>query len=203
MTYEDLLIGQPVRLRLSAFPEWGDVPERRAFGGRTATVLAWALEPLAAEVLRSDGVAVWIGLEHLEPVRDGTFVVHAEIDQYDVYCGRWSPHHGPGSVYGNPFRIQTGRTREEAVALFCDDPADGLVAHPAIVAGLPGIRGKRLACWCKTARQPLQLCHCDVLRRLLWVHAAEDFAGEAPSVMASLRAYAHLIRIGQWPEEWR
>ena len=68
------------------------------------------------------------------------------------------------SRYGNPFRVGevvlwTGktiiRTRAEAVAEFRAE---------VISSGFkfPELRGKNLACWCKSSEP----CHCDILLRL-------------------------------------
>ncbi|WP_261719063.1 DUF4326 domain-containing protein [Streptomyces sp. FZ201] len=48
-------------------------------------------------------------------------------------------------------------TREEAVSAYCRR----LLAHPELLALVPGLRGKTLACWCAP-----NLCHAHVLRVL-------------------------------------
>lgn len=87
----------------------------------------------------------------------------------------------PG-LYGNPFDWQHFG-REGAVDLFRAWLADGLTAEERlstgidipnreradwqrakILAGLPDLRGKNLACWCKVA--PDVPCHADVLLEL-------------------------------------
>ena len=77
--------------------------------------------------------------------------------------------------FGNPFTFKAaedaGYTRRGAVAAF----QDWLSGNPwacgddkfeakrqVILARLPELRGKNLACWCK----PDQPCHADVLRKL-------------------------------------
>lgn len=76
-----------------------------------------------------------------------------------VYVGR------PG-VFGNPF----GGDRDEAVrayrAWMNGEPTGHLFAalnpgaREAVLARLPELRGKNLACWCPLDGQP---CHADVL----------------------------------------
>lgn len=85
---------------------------------------------------------------------------------------------GPGRIWGNPFHVsaaqEAGYTRQGAVAAF----QDWLAGNPwacgddkfetqraAILARLPELRGKNLACWCK----PGTPCHADVL--LEFAHA--------------------------------
>lgn len=57
--------------------------------------------------------------------------------------------------WGNPFRIDEGRTREEAIAAY----REHLRAHPALVErARRELRGKVLGCWCAP-----QACHGEVL----------------------------------------
>jgi hypothetical protein len=87
-----------------------------------------------------------------------TVAVNCRTEAWDVYIGR-------PSIFGNPFRIGRGGTREQVVAKYRewlthanDDRARQVVA--AIEAG--ELDNKRLGCWCK----PLP-CHGDVLRELV------------------------------------
>lgn len=68
---------------------------------------------------------------------------------YDIYIGRGSP-------YGNPFVIGEDGDREEVIEKY-DRYLDD---HPEIVALIPRLRGKTLACFC--APKP---CHGDILAR--------------------------------------
>jgi hypothetical protein len=78
---------------------------------------------------------------------------------YDVYIGRpngrWRLK---GSKWANPYVLNRDGTREEVLAKY----EAHVRADPALLAALPELRGKVLACWCK----PLA-CHGDVLVRLL------------------------------------
>lgn len=76
--------------------------------------------------------------------------------RYDVYVGR-----GHGSIWGNPyghkddtlaqFRVAT---RQEAIEKY----EAWLLEQPELLARLPELRGRVLACWC----WPLK-CHAEVL----------------------------------------
>lgn len=78
--------------------------------------------------------------------------------KYDVYIGR-------PSIWGNPYSHEFGtlaqfktKTRQEAVEKY----EEYILSRPDLLARLPEIRGKILACWCV----PL-LCHGHVLLRLI------------------------------------
>ena len=77
-------------------------------------------------------------------------VVHCKRESYDVYIGR-------PSKWGNPFVIGKDGTRSEVIAAY----EEWLLSKPELVAALPELKGKTLACWCA----PLP-CHGDVLLRL-------------------------------------
>jgi Domain of unknown function (DUF4326) len=59
--------------------------------------------------------------------------------------------------WGNPFRVED-HGQERAVALY----ERWLLGNADLLAQLPGLKGKRLACYC-TLDEP---CHADVLARL-------------------------------------
>jgi hypothetical protein len=63
----------------------------------------------------------------------------------------------PESKWSNPFKVGRGGTREETIAKY----EASLRARPELIAALPELRGKDLACWCA----PLP-CHGDILLRL-------------------------------------
>jgi Domain of unknown function (DUF4326) len=77
-------------------------------------------------------------------------VVHCKRSSYDVYVGR-------PSKWGNPFQLGKGESRELAIAKY----EAWLRSQPALMAALPELRGKVLACWCAP-----RACHADVLVRL-------------------------------------
>jgi Domain of unknown function (DUF4326) len=70
---------------------------------------------------------------------------------HDVYIGR-------PSKWGNPFAIGKDGTRDEVIAKY----ELWIVTQPHLMAALPELRGKMLACWCA----PLA-CHGDVLAKLV------------------------------------
>jgi hypothetical protein len=57
----------------------------------------------------------------------------------------------------NPFMIERDGARDELIALYERRLRD----RPDLMAALPKLRGKDLACWCAP-----RLCHGDVLLRL-------------------------------------
>lgn len=76
-------------------------------------------------------------------------VVNKRREPFDVYIGR-------GSVWGNPFVIGRDGDRAEVIRRY----EAHLASSPALIAMLPQLRGKRIACFCA----PLA-CHGDVLKR--------------------------------------
>ena len=66
---------------------------------------------------------------------------------------------GPGSTFGNPF--DTAAAFRDWLAGIGQD-WQGSVSRSVVLARLPELRGKNLACWC-----PLDApCHADVLLEL-------------------------------------
>ena len=80
-----------------------------------------------------------------------TRVVHCKRERYDVYIGR-------PSKWGNPFVIGPDGSREQVIKKY----RAWVLAQPALMAALPELDGKILACWC--APRP---CHGDVLAELV------------------------------------
>lgn len=77
---------------------------------------------------------------------------------FDVYIGRGNSRYGlPASRWANPFLVGVDGTREEVIAKY-----EAYVrSRPDLMAALPELRGKVLACWCSPKR-----CHGDTLARL-------------------------------------
>jgi Domain of unknown function (DUF4326) len=87
------------------------------------------------------------------------------IGDDEVYIGhRWTlgGWRLPESKWANPFKIGRDGTREEVIALY----ERSLRSKPELIAALPQLRGKNLACWCA----PLP-CHGDVVARLVELEA--------------------------------
>jgi hypothetical protein len=93
----------------------------------------------------------------------GTTVVNLKGHRDDpafadvVYVGR-ALHRGgwhlAASPLANPFKPAPDGSRAEMMTMY----RDYLLGRPDLLALLPGLRGKRLGCWCK----PLP-CHADIL----------------------------------------
>ena len=77
-----------------------------------------------------------------------------------VYVGR-AMHRGgwqlPASPLANPFRPGPHGSRGEVMAKY----REYLLGRPDLLALLPGLRGRRLGCWCA----PLP-CHAEILAEL-------------------------------------
>ena len=75
-----------------------------------------------------------------------------------VYVGRRMARIGlAGSTWANPFKIGVDGARAEVIEKY----RAWLFKQPELMAALPELRGKDLACWC--APEP---CHGDVLLEL-------------------------------------
>ena len=79
-----------------------------------------------------------------------TKLVHISCP-HDVYIGR-------PSKWGNPFRAGTDGTRAEVIEKY----REYILSEPELLAQLPELEGKVLACWCSP-----KPCHGDVLLDLL------------------------------------
>lgn len=86
-------------------------------------------------------------------------VVNMRCSEFDVDIGRPGP-------WGNPFRMDGVMSREEVVEQY----ARWVVEQPDLMRQLPTLIGKRLGCWCKP-----ELCHGDVLRRLVKERCAHSY----------------------------
>jgi hypothetical protein len=89
--------------------------------------------------------------------KEPTRVVNVRSGEpYDVYVGRANPRYRlRRSKWANPFQAEE-HGRERALALW----REWFWQQPELVAALPELKGKVLACWCK----PLA-CHGDDLAR--------------------------------------
>jgi hypothetical protein len=95
-------------------------------------------------------------------------VVHVKENvEGAVYVGRALTALGlSGSPFGNPFRIGEHGDRAACIRLY----REWLLGSPALLARLPELRNKPLACWCRRdgrAWSPATACHGDVLIELL------------------------------------
>lgn len=78
-------------------------------------------------------------------------VVKKGAAAYDVYIGR-------GSCWGNPFVIGIHGDRAEVIERY----EEWIRRQPHLMARLPELKGKTLACFCAPLR-----CHGEVLLKLL------------------------------------
>ena len=84
---------------------------------------------------------------------------HGQIPAGAVYVGRAMRWVGvPKSKWANPFQIGRDGTREQVMAKY----RDWLLQQPDLIAALPELRGKDLACWIA----PDPCCHPEVLLEL-------------------------------------
>jgi hypothetical protein len=79
-------------------------------------------------------------------------VVNKYKSQYDVYIGR-------GSIWGNPFVMQSESQRTEVIAKYKKHLWDQIRTGEITKAQLIALDGKRLGCFC--APKP---CHGDVIK---------------------------------------
>lgn len=89
-----------------------------------------------------------------------TRVINIKSGQpYDVYIGRWNGRYKlPASIWGNPFKVGKDGTGPEVLQKY----RDYVLGKPELMAKLPELRGKVLACWCKPGP-----CHGDVLMEMV------------------------------------
>lgn len=79
------------------------------------------------------------------------WVVHCELEPYDVFIGR-------PSIFGNPFRIGFDGTRQEVITRY----ENYLYTRPDLIQIIrTQLQGKVLGCYCA----PLD-CHGDILARI-------------------------------------
>jgi len=97
------------------------------------------------------------------------------VNKYHLTCD--DPSHvyiGRGSPLGNPFRIEAGRTREQAVAAYIPYLVEASHSSGPIVEALHDIAARvqkgehvKLVCYCKP-----KACHGDVVKSLVLRHLA-------------------------------
>lgn len=98
-----------------------------------------------------------------------------------VYIGRAAPRRRlPSSIWGNPFR-EAVHGRLLAVQLYRDYLRSSLEGKP-LLAHLPDLRGKPLACWCRRdgeQKTAANACHGDVLIELLETYTDDELRAMA------------------------
>jgi NTP pyrophosphatase (non-canonical NTP hydrolase) len=118
-----------------------------------------------------------------------------------VYVGVGNPREGLAeSAFANPFRVPQDGNRQTVIVRYLRH----VLASPALLAMLPVLRGKPLACWCRhegDQRPGAPACHADVLLELLEQHSDEELramaegGGRRHDNMDALQQ-----RIGAWAE---
>lgn len=83
-------------------------------------------------------------------------------EPFDVYIGRAFGGF-PASIWGNPFKEGIHGTIDEVLERY----EQHVRSRPDLMAALPALKGKTLACWCKTKSTPDKPCHGDVLVKLV------------------------------------
>ena len=91
------------------------------------------------------------------PCDDEPVVVHVH-EPHDVYIGR-SCHGHTDVGFGNPYVIGTDGDRPTVIA----DYHTWILTKPELIARIPSLAGKRIACWCRHAATSTPRCHGDVL----------------------------------------
>ena len=84
---------------------------------------------------------------------------------FDVYVGRANGRYRlPASPWANPFKAGRDGTPDEVIARY----RAWLDARPELLARLPELRGRTLACWCRPPEGfgGRVLCHAQVLAGL-------------------------------------
>jgi hypothetical protein len=80
--------------------------------------------------------------------------------EYDLYMGRANKWRNlPGSKWANPFFMKNEGMREEVFRKY----KEYVKKRPDLIAALPELMGKRLACWC----YPPKKCHVMALVEIM------------------------------------
>lgn len=89
-----------------------------------------------------------------------TTVIHVhDMRDGDIYIGRAvSRRRLKASPFANPFKLGKDGDRPEIM----DKYREYILTRPDLLARLPELRGRRLACWCAP-----EACHGDILVELI------------------------------------
>ena len=117
-------------------------------------ILLWDGEDLTNLLFEARLLAVPTKVIPIEVTR---VVNKTTTNDYDIYIGR-------GSLWGNPFAIGHGEgpDREEVIKKYKEYFDQKLIDDSSFRRGILGLRGLRLACYCKP-----QACHGDVIAAYL------------------------------------
>ena len=93
-----------------------------------------------------------------------------------VYIGRAVPRRGiKASKWANPYKIGKDGNRADVIAKYWFALMDGDMRH--LLAELPELHGKALACWCRhdgEDRTDDNACHADVLCEFLETYTDDE-----------------------------
>ena len=107
-------------------------------------------------------------VRHQERKRESTMqtvVVNIYKEQFDVYIGRAG--RGQDGYFGNPFRMGSGISREDAVQRFQKYFTERIQKDAEFNRQVLALKGKRLGCFCKP-----KACHGDVIAD--WLNKMEE-----------------------------
>ena len=114
--------------------------------------------------------------------REHTHVVHIRDGVEDaIYVGPAMGHaHLEASPFANPHSVEDYGARSLAMMAYTEDLCFGRLHH--LLAHLPALRGKPLACSCRhEGEEPTDAnaCHADVLIRLLETYSDDELLAMA------------------------
>src|SRR4051812_6655433 len=83
--------------------------------------------------------------------------------EYDIYIGRANKWLNlPQSKWANPFVMKNEADRDRVIKEY----KEYLISNEQLMADLPELEDKILACWCHNDELGHKMCHGDVLRGL-------------------------------------
>ena len=94
-----------------------------------------------------------------------TVVVNINKEPFDIYIGRAG--RGENGYFGNPFRMGSGISREDAVQKFQKYFTERIQKDSEFKRRILALKGKRLGCFCKP-----KACHGDVIAD--WLNKMEQ-----------------------------
>ena len=94
-----------------------------------------------------------------------TVVVNINKEPFDIYIGRAG--RGQDGYFGNPFRMGSGISREDAVERFQKYFTERIQKDAEFNWQVLALKGKRLGCFCKP-----KACHGDVIAD--WLNKMEE-----------------------------
>ena len=113
------------------------------------------------------------------------------IVPFDIYIGRRMSMGGwklAESIWANPFAIGRDGSRDEVLRKY----REYVVSRGSLMAQLPDIYGRVLACWCKPAD-----CHGDILAELAerdhWLRSPREYKKVVPRYRLTDREFDQIV----------